>query len=219
MKNNIPIIYEDNNILIVEKPEKMLSHPDQKRREPDVLSTFQNQNYAVITRLDFNTKGLMLIAKTKHMASILNDMVTKKQVHKFYQCLVVGYFHITEDTKIAYLLKDSLSSVVRLSETSIQNGQKIITKYKVLNEKNNLSLVEIELITGRTHQIRAHLSFLEHPILGDPLYGNQTINKRYHIKTQQLIASRIAFDFLEEGHPLAYLGGKSFHTQSKLHIV
>ncbi|MBU1144360.1 MAG: RluA family pseudouridine synthase [Firmicutes bacterium] len=212
-QNKINIFYEDDLILIVDKPPKMLSHPDKLHKEPDLLSALKHPEYAVITRLDFNTSGLVLLGKSQKSISILNQLSRNNEIHKIYQCLVLNYFQNPEAILTAYLLKDEINSVVRLSDKKIENGQKIITSYKVLTEKNNCSLLEVELITGKTHQIRAHMAFAEHPLIGDPLYGQKSLNKKYNLHFQALVSTKIWFTIQDSTNPLFYLNKLLFEKK------
>lgn len=204
----IQVIYEDEKIMIVSKPEKMLSHATKKSSLPDVLSVIKHRNYHVITRLDTNTEGLLLIAKDASSAALLNILSQKKSITKKYMAVCIGYLNKPVDTIEAYLLKDSENSVVRLSSTEIPDAQKIITSYKVMKEKNLLSLVEIELVTGKTHQIRAHFAHIGHPLLGDSLYGNPKFNKKHQAFTQMLVSYKLTFQNIDPLHPFYYLNDK-----------
>lgn len=218
-QTNIKVVYENDYLLIVDKPIKMLSHPDQHSKDlPDVLSMLRHPQYRVITRLDVNTSGLVLIAKTSLASSILNEMSAKKQIRKFYQAVAIGYFSKEEDTIEAYLLKDSLQGVVRLSEFPAPNSQKIVTHYKVIKEENQLSLLEVELITGKTHQIRAHLAFISHPVLGDPLYGSKRINDAWKQHTQCLSSSRILFENIDSTSPLFFMNNQEIHRSEHQYL-
>ncbi len=220
MKDKLPmikIIFEDENIIIVDKPIGMLSHPDEKLKEIDILTElktkkFDASHYAVINRLDFNTSGLVIVGKNTSAIKELNKASIERKIQKTYLCGVTGYFFSPSDTLVAYLLKDSTQSKVRISETEIANSQKIMTKYTVLQELNNMSLLEVELLTGKTHQIRAHLSHAGHPLLGDPLYGFPSVNKKIGLKTQALCAFRLHFHSIEESSVLYYLNNRDFKT-------
>ncbi len=213
--NELKIVFENELLLIVDKPVGMLSHPDAHLKEIDILSYLktsrpESRNYAVINRLDFNTSGLVIVGKTMDAIKVLNKASLEKQIQKTYLCAVSGYFFVPEATLEAYLLKDSTQSRVRISNVEVPNSQKIMTHYKVLKEAMNMSLVEVELLTGKTHQIRAHLAMAEHPIIGDPLYGQATINKKIGLKTQALIAYKLTFSNLEPSSILYPLNNRSF---------
>jgi len=208
----IPILYEDDQLLIVDKPDHMLSHPDKKLKAPDLLTQVKRMypklatlDLQVITRLDFNTSGLCLLSKYKATQKNLQYAQDQEWVKKVYQCVVFGYLPKPSDVLHGYLLKDETSAVVRISSTEIENTIPIQTKYTVLKEKNGLSLLEVELLSGKTHQIRAHLASVGYPLVGDPLYGNLVKNRQFPIKTQQLIMSKLRFEIPDSSHPLAYL--------------
>lgn len=222
MKNQVTklkIIFEDENIIIIDKPIGMLSHPDVKLKEIDILTELKKANpnaghFAVINRLDFNTSGLVVVGKTSLAIKELNKVSIDRKIQKTYLCGVTGYFFSPSETLIAYLLKDSTQSKVRISDVEVSNSQKIMTKYTVLDEYNNMSLVEVELLTGKTHQIRAHFSHAGHPLLGDPLYGFPSVNQKVGLKTQALCAYKIRFHSLEESSLLYYLNNKDFKLSS-----
>ncbi len=203
-------IYEDQNIIILDKPTNMLSHAAKFHSGQDILSELGHSEYAIITRLDYQTAGLILIGKTKMATSTLNQLSMTSQIHKTYEAVVLGYFSIPEATLSAYLLKDEKNAVVRLSNNSVHNSLEITTKYRVISEKNGYSHISVDLLTGRTHQIRAHMAFLAHPVIGDPLYGNIHINKKLNLKTQALVSMKIAFDIPDTFNMLHYLDKKVF---------
>lgn len=209
----IEILYEDDRIMVVNKPESLLSHPDEKLHEEDLLSVLCKQKqvpfgtYSLANRLDFNTSGLMLVGKNTEATRVLNDAAMKDQIQKFYRCVVVGYMEKSADELHAWLLKDEASALVRISDVFIPNSQEIITRYNVLEEGNGLSLLEIELLTGKTHQIRAHMASIDHPVLGDPLYGNPRLNRRYGVTKQVLWASKLVFRNIPQESSLYPLNG------------
>lgn len=218
-KLNVQIIYEDESLIIVNKPIGMLSHPDSHLKEMDLLTYFHktrndSSRYAVINRLDYNTFGLIIIGKNDIITKELNKASMEKSIRKSYLCAVSGYFFQPTDTLTAFLLKDSTQSKVRISNIEIKNSQKIMTRYTVLKEANNMSLLDIELLTGKTHQIRAHLAHVGHPIVGDPLYGFPSVNKKANLKTQALCAYKLLFHNINEGSPLYYLNNRTFQISS-----
>ncbi|MDZ4196577.1 MAG: RNA pseudouridine synthase, partial [Candidatus Izemoplasmatales bacterium] len=203
----IPILYEDDRLLVVYKPFGLLSHPDKKLKEPDLLTTLRSLrpklahvDIQVVTRLDFNTDGIVLISKNKAIQHLLQMANEEDNIKKYYQCVVVGYLPKSEDLLTGYLLKDEQSAVVRISPTELPNTQIIQTGYKVLKEANGLSWIEVLLLTGRTHQIRAHFASIGHPLAGDPLYGNIVKNKQLGLKSQALSMTKLVFNFPEFAH-------------------
>ena len=168
--SEIQTIYEDENILIVNKPSGIEVLDDLEHSLTNIIQNKYNlgNNFPYpCHRLDRNTSGLIIYAKNKNALDILNDKIEKHEISKFYKCTVIGILNKKENTLEDYLFKDSKKSIVYISSTPKQGYKKIITSYKVIDEniKNNLSTLEVELHTGRTHQIRAHLSHIGHPIL------------------------------------------------------
>ena len=209
------IIYEDDNILIVNKPSgvEVIDNSDNS------LTTIIQNKYHLddnfpypCHRLDRNTSGLVIYAKNKEALDILNKKIENHEILKFYKCTVVGIPTKKETTLTDYLFKDSKKSVVYVSNAPKQGYKKIITSYKVLKEdiKNNLSILEVNLHTGRTHQIRAHLAHIGHPILGDGKYGINEINKKFNKKSQELTAYKLVFNFTTNSEILEYLNKKEF---------
>lgn len=208
-----PIVYEDDNILILNKPAGMLS---QKSLDDDISlneiclsyllkkgevtkESLKMYKPSIVNRLDRNTMGLVVFAKTYNAANQLSKAFKERTVHKYYRCIVVG--KIDEEMLLSgSLLKDTDKNIV----TIINDGQENIkTKIKPLKSNENYSLLEVLLITGKTHQIRAHLASISHPIVGDVKYGNKDVNdvlyKKYKLKHQLLVSYRIVFpEFTEE---------------------
>ena len=141
---------------------------------------------------------------------MLNEKIKNHELLKLYKCTVIGIFNKKEATLTDYLFKDSKKSMVYISNTPKTGYREIVTSYKVISEDigNNLSVLEVMLHTGRTHQIRAHLAYIGHPILGDGKYGINEINKRFGKKVQELQAYKLIFDFKEDSGILKYLKDK-----------
>lgn len=201
-------IYEDENILIVNKPCKI---PVTGENSLTVL--LQHKYSCSIQpchRLDTNTSGLVLFAKDEITREILLDKFQKQEITKKYIAKIYGIFPKKQDTLIAYLFKDTKKSMVYISAVPKTGYRKIITHYTVLqeNKKENTSVLDITLETGRTHQIRAHFAFLGHPIIGDSKYGKNEINKKFREYTQHLYSYCITFSFTTDAGKLNYLTGK-----------
>lgn len=243
---DIQIIYENDHILIADKPAGVLSQKAEKTDlslnewligyllEKGDLSETDLSFYkpSVCNRLDRNTSGMVLCAKTLQGAQLLSALLKDRTLHKYYQLYVKG--HITEERLIeGYLVKDRKQNKVTIQPVFIPDTPKngtvtgqtagkqgntddgkaayIQTKYKPLRIEQDKTLLEVELITGRPHQIRAHLAGIGHPLLGDYKYGDRTWNEKYRrcgVQSQLLHAYKVIFPPLDE--PFADLGGRTF---------
>ena len=136
-----------------------------------------------------------------------------RELHKIYLCIVHGTPPKNEDVIDGYLVKNESKNKVFVSKKPSDEAKYIKTKYKVLGSKNGLSLVEVDLLTGRTHQIRAHMAWLGNPLLGDGKYGKNENNKRVGYKKQCLCSHKLIFDFTTDAGSLSYLNGKEFTVE------
>ena len=177
--NNLEVLYEDNHIIVVVKPENVLSQSD-ITGDIDMLTIIKNylkNKYnkpgnvflGLIHRLDRPVGGVMVFAKTSKAASRLSEQVRNNKMKKTYYAIVTGYLDCKKDSLIDKIEKIDKKKVL----LNTRGGKESILNYKVINEKNNLSLVEVELITGRYHQIRLQFSSRNHPLYGDQLYGKK----------------------------------------------
>ena len=212
-KLNLNFIYEDDNILIVNKPADIEVTGDNSLSS-FIENFYKNKGINFIKpchRLDRNTFGLVLFAKNELALNILLNAFKEKEIEKHYRCIVCNIPKNKKATLKAYLFKDTKKSIVYISDTPMKGYQEILTSYKVLdiNLKTHLSYLDVELHTGKTHQIRAHLAHIGYPILGDGKYGINKINKQFSCKKQLLASYSITFHF-KENNFLNYLNNKTF---------
>ncbi len=205
-KNALDIYYEDENILVFNKPKKIEVVDGEYNLCDEYFKQFGKKIYAV-HRLDLNTEGLVVFAKSEEILNILISEFKKQNVKKYYLAVVSGQPHQCDEF-VDYLVK--YENFVKIYDKKIKNSQKIMTKYKLLQKKDEISLLEVEIENGKMHQIRAHLSFHQLPILGDEKYGDTKINKLYKQKSQCLIAYKIKFCI--ENKKLKYLNDVMFQN-------
>lgn len=211
-KKYFEIVYEDDNVLIINKF-KNIEVCDGDINVVNLLSK-QNKKVFAVHRIDRNTTGLVVLAKTLDSKKQLENAFKEHKITKTYLTEVVGILKEKQKTMTAYLIKDSEKSLVKIFANKKENSQKIVTSYKVIKESGNTSTLEVEIPTGRTHQIRAHLAHIGHPVIGDDKYGNFENNRKYKERTQKLIAYKLKFD-LDTGN-LSYLNNKEFKIKTFL---
>lgn len=200
----LEILFEDENLLILNKPAGELS---QKASAKDVSMNEYALGYlqktgavteeslkvfrpSVCNRLDRNTSGILIVAKTYQAAREFGEALQKRTIRKYYHCIVKGELR-EEKTIDGFLLKNEETNQVQIFGSPKEGAVEIHTAYRPLEIKKGKTLLEVHLITGRTHQIRAHLSAIGHSILGDPKYGDRKLSLKYHLKYQLLHACRL----------------------------
>lgn len=216
-KLNLDIIYEDNNILLINKPSNIeVTGQDSLTEVVHKLYSSCEFKPMPCHRLDRNTSGLILFAKNTQALEILLDKFKHHEIEKHYLALVYGIPQKKNERLISYLFKDSSKSFVYISDVPKKGYQKIITSYSLIESfDNNTSLLDIEIETGRTHQIRAHLAHIGLPIIGDGKYGINEINKKFKVKAQKLVSYKLIFRFEHNSEILEYLNRKSFELKNK----
>ena len=167
---------------------------------------------ALCNRIDRNTGGIVIVAKNAEALRILNEAIREREIEKFYLCLVKGVPEPKEATLIHYHRKDAAENKAVIYDHPRPDTKTMITKYKVLETNGRFSLVEVELKTGRTHQIRAHMAYIGHPLVGDGKYGSNGAEKKKGFDCQALYSYKLRFAFREE-HALSYLNGKTFQVK------
>ncbi|MCI8501140.1 MAG: RluA family pseudouridine synthase [Oscillospiraceae bacterium] len=222
---SINVLYEDGNLLLADKPCGLVVHEDSENTADTLIRRVQHYLYkkgeyrpkeeasfapALCNRIDRNTCGIVIIAKNAEALRILNEKIKNRELIKKYLCLVRGRMPEPHALLTGYLKKDSARNKVDILDIPQQGYLKILTEYVVLEEKNGFSLLEVTLHTGRTHQIRAHLAHIGHPILGDGKYGVNREDKKLGYKFQALCSYQLTFSFSGGAGILEYLSGRTF---------
>lgn len=213
------IVFEDEHVLLINKPQGIASQNEDDPLAGDTALTRvlaylrsvdnKTDQLHLCHRLDVQTGGLLLFAKDDGAYASAVQAFSTRTFQKFYTCRVKGCPAQQSAVMQAYLRKDAQTSRVSVTDYPAHGAQMITTAYRVIQPQEN-ALLEVELVTGRTHQIRAHLAHIGHPILGDDKYGDRMLNRRLNLRRQQLWATRLVIH--AEG-TLSYLNGRSFSVQ------
>lgn len=202
-KKPVKTVYSDENIVICEKPPKISSENFYKT----VKSEYAQAVYT--HRLDTNTRGLIFFALNQKAYDELYNGLKNRNFKKYYYCVVNGRVASDNGVLNGFLFKDAKKGEVKIYDEKVRGSLPVKTVYEVVERGENSSLLKVELITGRTHQIRAHLAHAGHFILGDGKYGVEKINRLHKAKGQLLVSAEIVFKF-DKDERLYYLNGKSF---------
>lgn len=221
----LSVIYEDENIMLLNKRPGVLVHEDDDGADNTLIMHVkaylfrkgeydpENENSfapALCNRIDRNTGGIVIAAKNSEALRNMNERIKNGNMNKYYLCLVHGCPPKKEAKLHAFLKKNSADNMVRVRDKYFDGAKEIITGYKVLDKRGDISLLEVRLYTGRTHQIRAHMAHIGHPLVGDGKYGINREEKHKGYKYQALYAYKLEFDSSENKDSLSYLEGKSF---------
>lgn len=222
---DISVIYEDDNILLVDKPVGMVVHEDNDNTSDTLINRIlcylwkkgeyvpEEENSfvpALCNRIDRNTCGIVIAAKNAESLRILNAKIHDRELVKLYLCVLSGTPESRSATLTAYLKKLSEENRVVVSDKPIPDGLTIKTKYRVIETAGEQTLAEVDLLTGRTHQIRAHFAHIGHPLLGDGKYGSNRLNKQFGYKYQALCSYKLIFRFTTDAGCLEYLNNREF---------
>lgn len=221
----LDIVYEDENILLTDKKQGLLVHPDKNEYGDTLIARIQHYLYdrgeyrprdensfrpALANRIDRNTGGIVIAAKNAESLRILCDKIKYREIEKKYLAVIHGVPKKKSDLLEGYLEKNEDKNKVFLKSGKTDSSLTIKTRYTVLESHAGLSLVEVELLTGRTHQIRAHMASIGHPLLGDGKYGKSAADKKMGFDKQALYSYSLKFDFKTDAGILNYLNGKRF---------
>ena len=219
------IVYEDENLMLLDKRPGMVVHPDETERVNTLITHIQAYLYqkrewspywensfapALCNRIDRNTGGIVIAAKNAETLRIMNDKIQAREITKKYLCITLGRMQPAAGRLELFLRKDEGKKLVDVFDHPVAGAKTALTDYLTLRTEGPLSLVEVELLTGRTHQIRASFADIGHPLLGDGKYGKGDVNRRYGETRQALYSYYLRFDFPTDAGILEYLRGKEF---------
>lgn len=218
---HLDILYEDENILLADKRPGLVVHADETEKVNTLINHIQAYLYqkrewnpkwenafapALCNRIDRNTGGIVIAAKTAAALRVMNQKIRDRELQKLYLCVIHGEICPREGELRGYILKDESKAQVRVFDRPVPGGKTAVTVYRTLDARDGLSLVECDLITGRTHQIRAQFAAAGHPLLGDGKYGRERDGRKF----QALYSYKLRFDFTTDAGCLAHLNGREW---------
>lgn len=221
------IVYEDAQIMLLDKQPGLIVHPDENYHFDSLIARVQHYLYdkgeyrpeeencfapSLVNRIDRNTGGIVMAAKTAEALRVLNQKVRDRELEKRYLCIVCGHMDEKEALLTGWLTKNEAQNRVYIDRKQTPGSKSIRTRYRVLEERRGYSLLEVELLTGRTHQIRAHMASVGHPLLGDGKYGRNALNKAAGLPWQALYSYKLGFRFTTPAGELEYLNGREFEA-------
>ena len=225
----LDIVYEDDHILLVNKPVGLVVHEDESQTPNTLINQIKAYLYnkgdwdpqkeasftpSLCNRIDRNTGGMVIAAKTAAALRVMNDKIRDREISKYYLCLVHGKPRPAAGELTNYLRRDMDKKQVFVEKRKTADSLTAKLRYVTLESRCDLSLVECELLTGRTHQIRVQMSEAGHPLVGDTKYGTLKQNKGLPYKHQALWSYRLRFDFPTDAGELEYLRGKEFQVKA-----